>query len=439
MHKEKIKQLIIEHRDRFLKATELIERDIQQVVRPLLLQREIIVISGVRRSGKSSLLKLISNDIRKTQQVPDKNTLYLNFDDERFIEFRHTDFELLFETYIELFQPEGRKYFFLDEIQNIQGWERWVNRLYEFEDVKIFITGSNATLLSSEIASALTGRNRQILNFPFSFNEFLRFNQIELQSEDFYLREKKVKIKNLFKEYVNVGGFPEVLKNKDLTLLEQYFKDIIYRDVIARYNIRNMYEIRELALFFASNVGTIQSYQKLQNLINVKSLNSIKNYLTILESVYLFTRINLFDYSVKRQIYNPSKVYAIDTALANSIAFNFSQNLGRLYENIVCIELRRQNQEFYYWKSKNNKEVDFLIKKGLRIDSAIQVCKTLSNDKIQKREIEGLLEARQTLNAEQLLILTEDEEQDMIIESEIIQVIPIWKWLLEPAFFKLKG
>lgn len=431
MHKEKIKQLIAEHRDRFLKSTDLIERDIQQVVKPFLQQREIIVISGVRRSGKSSLLKLISNDIRNNQQVPENNILYLNFDDERFIEFKHADFETLFETYIEIFQPQGKKYFFLDEIQNIKGWERWVNRIYEFEDVKIFITGSNATLLSSEIASALTGRNRQILNFPFSFNEFLGFNQIDLQPADFYLREKKVNIKNLFKEYVNIGGFPEVLKNRDLTLLEQYFKDIIYRDVIARYNIRNTYEIRELALFLASNIGTIQSYQNLQNLINVKSLNTIKNYLEILESVYLFTRVDLFDYSVKRQIYNPSKIYAIDTALANSIAFNFSRNLGRLYENIVCIELSRQNQEFFYWKSKNNKEVDFLIKKGLRIDTAIQVCASLSNDKIRKREIDGLLEAKQALKAEKLLIITEDEEQELTIESETIQVIPIWKWLLE--------
>lgn len=432
MHKEKIKQLIIEHRDRFLKATELIERDIQQVAKPFLLQREIIVISGVRRSGKSSLLKLISNDIRKTQQVPDKNILYLNFDDERFIEFRHTDFELLFETYIELFQPEGRKYFFLDEIQNIQGWERWVNRIYEFEDVKIFITGSNATLLSSEIASALTGRNRQILNFPFSFKEFLRFNQVELQPADFYLREKKANIKNLFKEYVNIGGFPEVLKNRDLTLLEQYFKDIIYRDVIARYNIRNTYEIRELALFLASNIGTIQSYQNLQNLINVKSLNTIKNYLEILEIVYLFTRVDLFDYSLKRQIYNPSKIYAIDTALANSVAFNFSRNLGRLYENIVCMELLRRNQEIFYWKSKNNKEVDFLIKQGIQIETAIQVCISLSNAKIVKREIDGLLEAKRNLNAQRLVILTEDEEEEELTEDSVkIQVVPIWKWLLE--------
>lgn len=186
-----------------------------------------------------------------------------------------------------------------------------------------------------------------------------------------------------------------------------------------------------MALFLVSNIGTIQSYQNLKNLINVKSLNTIKNYLEILESVYLFMRVDLFDYSVKRQIYNPSRIYTIDTALASSIAFNFSWNLGRLYENIICIELLRRNQEIFYWKSKKNREVDFLIKKGLQIDTAIQVCSSLSNDKIRKREISGLLDAKQELKPEKLLIITEDEEQELTVESVTIQVIPVWKWLLE--------
>jgi hypothetical protein len=430
MNKEKIKQLIVEHKERFLKPVNLIRRDSQAFIEKVLKQKEIIVISGVRRAGKSSLMKLITGDLINQDKVPENNILYLNFEDERFIEFKHSDFEILLETYLELYHPDGRQYFFLDEIQNIPGWEKWVNRLYEFENIKIFITGSNASLLSSEIASALTGRNRQIVNFPFSFHEFLRFKQEEIKPTDLYLREKKLKLKKLFQEYTSMGGFPEVLKNRDLTLLEQYFKDIIYRDVIARYNIRNIHEIRELALFLASNIGTIQSYQNLQNLINVKSLNTIKNYLEIFESVYLFLRVDLFDFSVKRQIYNPSKIYTTDIALANSIAFTFSRNLGRLYENIVCIELMRRNQDIFYWKSKNNQEVDFLIKKGLEIEAAIQVCTSLSNDKIKKREIESLLEAKRTLNARNLIILTEDEEDEITENSVKIIITPIWKWLL---------
>lgn len=245
-----------------------------------------------------------------------------------------------------------------------------------------------------------------------------------------YLRERKVKLKKLFGHYFESGGFPEVLKNNDTTLLEQYFKDIIYRDVVAQYAIRNIREIRELALFLASNTGTIQSYQNLKELIHVKSLNTVKNYLEILENVYLFLRLDLFDYSVKRQIYNPSKIYAIDTSLSSSIAFKFSQNLGHIYENIVFIELLRRGHEMFYWKSKSGKEVDFLLKKGLKIDRAIQVSADLTKSKTRQREIEGLLNAAEELNIKKLTIITEDEEGEEIIGKLKIGIIPIWKWLV---------
>jgi predicted AAA+ superfamily ATPase len=432
MEKNKLKQLIIEHKERFLASADLAGRECQKIIKPYLRQKEIIVISGVRRAGKSSLMKLICRDILEEQNVPADNVLYLNFEDERFIEFTHKDFELLHETFMELYQPQGRQYFFLDEIQTIKGWGRWVNRIYEFENIKIFITGSNASLLAPEIATALTGRNRQIIVYPFSFSEFLSFKNYEVDAKGLYLREEKVRLKNLFRQYVESGGFPEVIKNNDTTLLEQYFKDIIYRDVIARYAIRNIREIRELALFLASNIGTIKSYQNLKELIHVKSLNTVKNYLEILENVYLFFRLDLFDYSVKRQIYNPSKIYAIDTALSSSIAFKFSQNLGHIYENITFIELLRRGHEMFYWKSKSSKEVDFLIKKGLKIDRAIQVSSDLTKSKTRQREIEGLLNAAEEFNIKNLTIITEDEEGKENIGKLNIGIIPIWKWLVVP-------
>lgn len=427
----KLKQLIVEHKERFLAPAELIKREGQEIVAPYIKQKEIIVLSGVRRAGKSSLMKLICNDILKTYEVPAGNILYLNFEDERFIEFTHRDFEPLYETFMELYQPDGRKYFFLDEIQNIDGWGKWVNRMYEFEDVKIFLTSSNSYILSPETATALTGRNRLIPVYPFSFSEFLSFKNYKVNTKDLYLREGKIKLKRLFRQYVESGGFPEVLKNNDTTILEQYFKDIIYRDVIARYAIRNAREIRELALFLASNIGTIKSYQNLMELIHVKSLNTVKNYLGILENVYLFLRLDMFDYSVKRQIYNPSKIYAIDTALSSSIAFKFSQNLGHIYENIVFIELLRRGHEMFYWKSKSGKEVDFLIKKGLKIDRAIQVSADLTKSKTRQREIEGLLNAAEELNVKNLTIITEDEEGEEKIGKLKIGIIPIWKWCIE--------
>lgn len=290
MEKEKLKELIIEHKEKFLKKTELVKREIQKDIAPLLNQREIIIITGVRRGGKSSLMRLISNDLIEKYDILQDNILYLNFEDERFTYFDINDFEQVYEIFLELYHPVGRKYFFLDEIQNVKGWEKWLNRLYEFEDLKIFVTGSNATLLSSEIATALTGRNRQLIVYPFSFNEFLSLRSYSITEKDFYLREKRLEIKRLFDEYLKLGGFPEVLKISDNTLLEQYLKDIIYRDVIARYSIRNIKEIKELTLFLASNIGTIQSYNNLREMINVKSLNTIKNYLEMLEMSFCFLK-----------------------------------------------------------------------------------------------------------------------------------------------------
>jgi len=431
MEKEKLKELIIEHKEKFLKKTELVKREIQKDIAPLLNQREIIIITGVRRGGKSSLMRLISNDLIEKYDILQDNILYLNFEDERFTYFGINDFEQVYEIFLELYHPVGRKYFFLDEIQNVKGWEKWLNRLYEFEDLKIFVTGSNATLLSSEIATALTGRNRQLIVYPFSFNEFLSLRSYSITEKDFYLREKRLEIKRLFDEYLKLGGFPEVLKISDNTLLEQYLKDIIYRDVIARYSIRNIKEIKELILYLASNIGTIQSYNNLREMINVKSLNTIKNYLEMLENVFLFFKIDLFSFSVKKQIYNPSKIYSVDSALSNAIAFKFSENLGHIYENIVFIELQRKNKEVFYWKSKRGREVDFVIKSGLKIDEAIQVCFSFTDKKTRDRELESLLSAKNELNVDNLVMITEDEKGEEVIDGATVRIIPLWKWLLQ--------
>jgi len=431
MEKEKLKELIIEHKEKFLKKTELVKREIQKDIAPLLNQREIIIITGVRRGGKSSLMRLISNDLIEKYDILQDNILYLNFEDERFTYFDINDFEQVYEIFLELYHPVGRKYFFLDEIQNVKGWEKWLNRLYEFEDLKIFVTGSNATLLSSEIATVLTGRNRQLIVYPFSFNEFLSLRSYSITEKDFYLREKRIEIKRLFDEYLKLGGFPEVLKISDNTLLEQYLKDIIYRDVIARYSIRNIKEIKELTLFLASNIGTIQSYNNLREMINVKSLNTIKNYLEMLENVFLFFKIDLFSFSVKKQIYNPSKIYSVDSALSNAIAFKFSENMGHIYENIVFIELQRKNKEVFYWKSKRGREVDFVIKSGLKIDEAIQVCFSFTDKKTRDRELESLLSAKNELNVDNLVMITEDEKGEEVIDGASVRIIPLWKWLLQ--------
>lgn len=430
MEKERLKQLIIEHRKKFLTRSDLVKREIQKKINNFLKQKEIVVITGVRRSGKSSLMKLIADELKEKFKVPSKNILYLNFEDERFTDFSWRDFEKINELFLETYSPSGRKYFFLDEIQNVKGWEKWLNRLYQFEDIKVFVTGSNATLLSSEISTALTGRNRQLTNWPFSFKEFLSLKKYSLDKEDFYLREKKAKLKNLFREYIKFGSFPEVLKIKDTTLLEQYFKDIIYRDVLVRYSIRNPKELKELCLYLSSNIATIYSYENIRNFIKGKNINTIKNYLEILENVFLFFRINLFDYSIKKQIYNPGKFYSIDIALSNYIGFNFSKNWGHIYENIVFLELKRRGKELYYWKSKKGKEVDFVLKKGLKIEQAIQVSFNILEPKTKSREIESLIEAKNELKVKELILITEDEEKEEKVGKTKIKIIPLWKWLL---------
>ena len=432
MDKNKLKELLIEYKQRFLTArTDLIRRKIQDNIEPFIKFKEVVIITGPRRGGKSSLMKLICDDLIKKDRVPPSNILYLNFEDERFIEFNAAgDFAQIYELFLQINKPTGRLYFFLDEIQNVIGWERWVNRLYENENIKIFLTGSNASLLSSEISTALTGRNRTITNFPFSFGEFLNFKNYRLQENDFYQTKKRAVIKSFFQEYLKLGGYPEIVKINDPTLLEQYFKDIIYRDILPRYSIKKIKEIRELCLFLTSNLGSIHSYSRLQNLIGVKSLNTVKTYLEILEEVFLFFRINLFDYSIKRQIYNPSKIYIIDAALGNSISFKFSENIGHIYKNLVFLELKRRSKEIYYWKSKKGKEVDFLIKKGLNIEEAIQVSYNLNDKKTLDREIESLLIAKDEFKIEHLSIITEDEEMEKEIEGVKIKIIPLWKWLL---------
>ncbi|MCB4790786.1 MAG: ATP-binding protein [Elusimicrobia bacterium] len=424
-----LKRLIVEHKEKFLlKSGELIEREVSVAANKLLSQKEIIVIMGVRRCGKSSLMRMTAQKLLDTG-IKKENILYVNFEDERFIDFDYNDFDALYESFLELNKPKGKKYFFLDEIQNIKSWEKWVNRLYEFEDVKIFVTGSNTSMLSSHVSSALTGRNRQITMYPFSFTEFLTLKKIDFSKNDLYSRNTRLSLKNSLNEYIQYGGFPEVAKNGDASLLEQYFKDILYRDVIAGHSIRNSKEIKELTLYLASNIGSIYSYKNLKEMIEVKSLNTVKNYIDILEGVFLFFRLDIFDYSIKRQIFNPSKTYMVDHALSSAVGFKVFDNNSRIYENIVYTELLRNNKEVYYWKSKAGKEVDFLVREGTNISSAIQVSFSVKDKKTRERELSAMSECIDTLKPKSIYLITENEEGEEKVKNSKIKIVPLWQWL----------
>ncbi len=431
MELSQLKEILVRHRERFLGRAGFVGREAQAAIAPWLKQREIISIVGVRRSGKSSLLRLLAGDLVDKGGVPENQILYLNFEDERFTDFKPPDFEKILEAADEVLESRGKRYFFLDEIQKVPGWERWLNRLYELEDVKIFVTGSNTDLTASKVSASLTGRNRQVANFPFSFREYLAFKGWKAAGKDGILRrENRALVRKRLSEYAQTGGFPEVVKIGDESLLEQYFKDILYRDIIAAHSVRNQMEVRELALYLASNPGSILSLDNMKKMIRVKSLNTVKRYLEMFEGVFLFMRLNLFDYSVKRQIYNPPKFYPVDTGLSDAVGFHFSGDKGKILESLVFLDLKRRALDIYYWKSKQGKEVDFVVRKGRKVREAIQVSLDLRNSKTMEREMEGLRSAHKELGAKRLVVITHDEEKEIKESGLRVEIIPLWKWLL---------
>jgi len=378
----------------------------------------IVILSGVRRCGKSTLLQQI-------RAVNIENDYYLNFDDERLLHFTKDDFQQLHETFIELFGVQ--KTFYFDEIQNIKYWEFFIRRLHN-EGYKVYITGSNANLLSKELGTHLTGRHIQMELYPFSFKEYLDFKLIKITENDFYTTEGRALLRKQFEDYLFLGGFPEYLENNSIAYLKSLYDSILYRDILVRNSILNEYEIRELGYFITSNIAKPISYNSLKSIINVKHINTVKNYLKYFEDTYLVFLLTKFDYSVKKQLKNPKKLYFIDNALAKSVSFRFSEDRGRFLENTVFLELKRKNYELYY---HNNKfECDFVIREKAIITQAIQVTQSLTDEKTKKREINGLLDALTEYNLKEGIILTENEETKIEINEKIISVMPIWKWLL---------
>ena len=429
MTKEVLKSIIISQKEKFLSKTNLINRYILGKEKKKLLAREVVFITGIRRSGKSSLLYLIYKHLSKLNKISVSNILFVNFEDERFINFTVADFDSLYRSFLEIENPKGKLYLFFDEIQNINGWERWINRMYEFENVKIFITGSNASLINSDISSSLTGRNRQIQNYTFSVFEYAKLKKIEINSKTLLSDNKRVNINRLLNKYFETGGFPEALKSGDTEIVDQYFKDIIYRDIIAKYSIRNIKEIKELALYLISNTGNINSYENLRKIINATNASTIKNYISAFQDVFLIYALPLFNYSIKKQIYNPNKYYAGDIGFYHAVGFSFSADKGRLLENIVLFDLLRNEHEVFYWKSKKKYEIDFVVYYKKQITQAIQVCYYLSNEN-RDREIRGLIAAADELNTENLLIITHEQNDSISFENNKITVISYLNWLL---------
>ena len=381
-----------------------------------------VVVSGVRRCGKSTLLDQV------IARVYRDGVYYLNFEDERLIGFGVEDFNRLYEAFLELYGE--RKVFFFDEIQNAPQWEVFVRRMQR-KGCKFFLTGSNASLLSSEFGTKLTGRNVSVELFPFSFAEYLAFQGVALSANGLALTSERAAVKRHFDAYLKHGGMPEYLKYRDATLLKRVYEDILYRDIVARYGIKQVKPLRELGLYLLSNIGATFSYNNLKHVLGLGSMNTVKSYADFLENSYLVFLVAKFAFSLKEQIVAPKKIFCVDNGLADSVAFQFSRNRGKFLENLVFLELRRRFSDIYYYRTRNNLEVDFLVKVGRTDVRLIQVADRLDDERVRRREVEALFKAMEELHVSEGLVLTDDSEERIVLGGKTVTVKAVYKWLLE--------
>lgn len=361
-----------------------------------------LVVSGIRRSGKSTLLTQLM------QKQPENSSLFLNFDTPLLFEFAFEDFKLLDEFLAE--NPQISTLYF-DEIQVVKGWEVYVRGKLD-DGFNVVVTGSNASLLSRELGTKLTGRHISKELFPFSFVEFCEF------------LEKEQNAKSV-QAYLTQGGFPQYLQFPEEEILHTLINDILYRDIVVRFGLREEKSLQRLLLFLAGNVGNLITANKLKQSIEVKSTATVQEYLAHLEQAYVIQLVPKFAYSYKVQLANPRKAYFIDNGLQSAITPSFSQDVGRKLENAVFWELRRQYSEIFYY-NENHQECDFVVCKNNTPVQLIQVCWVLNSEN-QKREIAGLLDAMQFFKFEQGIIVTLDQEDKIFIDDKVIEIVPFWK------------
>lgn len=392
---------------------------------------QIICISGIRRSGKSTIIKQVAKQMIKEQKA---DTLIVNFEDERFLK---RDLKLLIDihkTYLEKIKPTTKPYIFLDEIQNVPEWERFARGMHERGDATIIVSGSSSKLLGKELATLLTGRHITLPVHPLSLKEFLKFKKLELNTETAIIA-KRTQIKQYLQEYFEFGGFPEVvLSIEKKRILLSYFETIITRDIIERYSIREHEKMKILAKHYLTNISAMISFNKISGFLSMP-LTTVERFSDYLETANMIFFLTKYSYRFKEQQKAQRKVYSTDVGLSNAIGFRFMPNLGKIMENIVAIELKRKQTfepdiEIYYWKDFMEREVDFLVKKGLNVCQLIQVCYDITNMQTKERETRSLISAMNEFGIDEGLIITDDFEDEDTIKGKKIIYKPLWKWLL---------
>ncbi|MEW6618964.1 MAG: ATP-binding protein [bacterium] len=329
----------------------------------------IIVITGARRSGKSFMMRQLAKSLIK-EGVEKNRILFVNLEDPRFTGLDAKNLQKIYEVYLEFLNPKQRPYLFLDEVQEAKEWEKWVRTVHELNKAQLIISGSNAKLLSTELATLLTGRHLDLTLFPLSFREYLTFCGINLKDR-LDLINQETNIKRLQRECLESGSFPEVVLAKERReILLKLFEDILNRDIIKRFRIRKGEELMSLTRFYLSNISSLTTFSSLEKFLKV-SADTIERFSGYLREAYILYFLKRFSFRVKEQEKSPRKVYAIDIGLANTIGFRFSENLGRLAENLVFLELERRrcakpNLELYYWKDVHHREVDFVVKEDFK-------------------------------------------------------------------------
>lgn len=394
---------------------------------------EVVVIKGVRRSGKSTLM---INRIKhlKATGVDMKNVLFVNFEDPRFI--NHLDLSILEKiksVYMEYLAPDAKPYLFLDEIQNVTLWEKWVNKEYELGLSHIVLSGSNSSLLSSEIASTLSGRYLSIDVYPLSFSEYIGFKGMTVTNK-LDLVNLKIELQRAFEAYMKYGAFPKTLEysaEQTRELLVSYKDSILLKDIVARYKLKEFGTLEEIAAFLLSNTGIIQSITKIKNHFHI-SYDMARNYVEYLCRAYMLFEVPKFDYSLRKQSANDKKYYSIDLGLSNILRVPNLQHRGSNLETIVFLELQRRGYKVYYYKTNNGWECDFLIEKDQKIEALIQVTLSLKEEKTKKRELRVFSKTMKELNLENVncMVISEDTSKLEVYDGMKIEIINVIEWLL---------
>lgn len=410
-----------EERDALLQQ-KYIQRMDDEAIAEYLNTSLIKLITGPRRAGKS---------VMALQILKNKNFAYLNFDDDLLL--NNFEEDIVIQSLNDVYA--GYTCLLLDEIQNLPNWELWVGKLYR-RGINLIITGSNSRLLSNEMASALTGRYLQIIVLPFSFGETLRFKSFTVSDKMQYTPAGIGEILALLDSYMVNGGFPETLFNPLLlkNYLSSLFDSVLLKDILKRFRIRNTRQLYDLSNFLLSNYTNPFSYNHIKDSLNFNSVATVQKFLGYLEEPYLFMHLTRYNNKVINQQKSAQKIYVIDNGFIKARSFELSPNYGRLLENLVFIELLRRGYrpglDLFYYRTRNDKEIDFLIRKGHQIEQLIQVCYNFEQLKVIKRETNALTEAAKELNCTNLLILSWDKEDIIEMDDLKIKLLPAWKWLL---------